>query len=184
MERDHREPDEDSFTGEDSFTEHDFFTDQDFSSDESPVRRTRQSRTGTSPWVAGAVATLAAGIGAVVAVSLASPAGTRTDASTTPGASASSWSSADSSSSGALPALPGNGNGAMTDMLIGKVLAVSATSITLGGNGPSVTGTITGSTKVSGKTARVAGIKVGDEVTAQLTGTGSTLTVTTIQDPA
>jgi hypothetical protein len=66
----------------------------------------------------------------------------------------------------------------------GKVTAVSATSITLGARGQSVTASVTKATAVTGKVASIGGIKVGDLVSAQITGTNGTLTATAIQDPA
>jgi hypothetical protein len=84
---------------------------------------------------------------------------------------------------GALPPLSGNGGGLMY-MLNGKVAAISSTSITLAGNGPSVTAAINGSTQFSGNITSAAGIKVGDQVTAQVGGQSSTsLVATAIQDP-
>ena len=84
---------------------------------------------------------------------------------------------------GALPPLGGNG-GALQYMLNGRVTAISSTSITLGGNGPSVTAALTSATKVTGGVTSVSGIKVGDQVTAQITGqSSSSLEATAIQDP-
>jgi hypothetical protein len=49
-----------------------------------------------------------------------------------------------------------------------------------------VTAVVTSSTKVTGRDSRISGVKVGDEVSAQLaeTGTGGKMTVMSIQDPA
>jgi len=69
-------------------------------------------------------------------------------------------------------------------LLTGRVLAVSGTSVTIGGAGPSVTAAVTSTTKVTGHVHGLSGIKVGDEVAAQITGTPSHLTITTLQDPA
>jgi hypothetical protein len=87
---------------------------------------------------------------------------------------------------GAAPGLiPSTGNGQTLHLEIGsKVAAVSATSITLGGPGRQVTAAVTSATKVTGKVASIAGVKVGDLVVAQITGTDGKLTVTAIQDPA
>jgi hypothetical protein len=69
-------------------------------------------------------------------------------------------------------------------MLAGRVVAVSPTSITLGGNGPSVTAKITKATQFSGKVHAISGVKAGDQVSAALTGASMTsLTAETIQDP-
>jgi len=66
----------------------------------------------------------------------------------------------------------------------GKVAAVSATSITLAAGGQRVTAAVTEATKVTGKVSSISGVKVGDMVTAQITGTGGRLTAVAIQDPA
>lgn len=66
----------------------------------------------------------------------------------------------------------------------GRVLAVSGTSITIGGAGPSVTAAVTSATTVTGGVRDIGGVKAGDEVSAQLTGTAAHLTATAIQDPA
>jgi hypothetical protein len=66
----------------------------------------------------------------------------------------------------------------------GKVTAVSATSITLGARGQHVTAAVTRATKVTGKVGGITGVKVGDLVSAQITGTDGKLTATAIQDPA
>jgi hypothetical protein len=58
-------------------------------------------------------------------------------AATAPSASASA--SAGGAGLPALPALSGQGDGQLQLMLTGRVLAISGTSITIGGNGPSVT---------------------------------------------
>jgi len=83
---------------------------------------------------------------------------------------------------------PVGGNGAASGlrvMLTGQVTAVSATSITIGGNGPSVTAKVTRATAFSGQVHGIAGVKVGDQVSVTLTGSSpGSLTVTTIQDPA
>jgi Domain of unknown function (DUF5666) len=83
----------------------------------------------------------------------------------------------------ALPPLSGNGGGLMY-MLNGKVAAISSTSITLAGNGPSVTAAINSSTQFSGNITSASGIKVGDQVTAQVGGqSSSSLVASAIQDP-
>jgi hypothetical protein len=66
----------------------------------------------------------------------------------------------------------------------GKVTAVSATSITVAGPDHQVTATVTSATKVSGRVSGIGGVKAGDEVSLQATGTGGKLTATAIQDPA
>jgi hypothetical protein len=66
----------------------------------------------------------------------------------------------------------------------GKVTAVSATSITVAGPGHQVTAAVTSATKVSGRVSGIGGVKTGDLVSVQVTGTDGKLTATTIQDPA
>jgi hypothetical protein len=61
---------------------------------------------------------------------------------------------------------------------------VSRSTITIGGNGPSITGTLTGATKFTGSVTGAADIKIGDQVAVTLTGSPTKLTVAIIQDPA
>jgi hypothetical protein len=83
---------------------------------------------------------------------------------------------------GAVPSVP---SGATLRVEIGgPVTAVSATSITLGGGGREVTAAVTTATKVTGKVTSIGGVKVGDVVSATITGTNGKLTATSIQDPA
>ena len=75
--------------------------------------------------------------------------------------------------------------GAMEQLEIGgPVTAVSATSITIGSGSRAVTAAVTSATKVTGKVAGIGGIKVGDLVSASLTGTSGNLVADAIQDPA
>lgn len=46
-----------------------------------------------------------------------------------------------------------------------------------------MTAAVTGATTITGAVHGIGGIKVGDEVSAQITGTASHLTATAIQDP-
>jgi hypothetical protein len=68
--------------------------------------------------------------------------------------------------------------------LAGKVLKVSATSITIGGPGRSLTAGITSATRFGGKVSGISGVKVGDEVSAQVTVSRGKAAVAAIQDPA
>ncbi|MBO0788353.1 MAG: hypothetical protein J2P33_20015, partial [Actinobacteria bacterium] len=92
--------------------------------------------------------------------------------------------------SGALPGgsggLPGGSGGAGMRLLIaGRVTAVSSSSITIRGRGRPLTAAVTGSTRVTGKTSGIGGIRVGDRVSAQITQHGAgRLTAAAIQDPA
>jgi hypothetical protein len=144
---------------------------------------------GFSGWVAVAVAIVAAAAGVAAGfflirgVPAASAAG-----QATPSASASP-SAGRGGGPRALPGLPGlpggaGGNGQLRMLLTGRVLAVSGTSVTIGGTGPSVTAAITGATTITGRAHGIGGVKVGDEVAAQITGTPSHLVTTTLQDPA
>jgi hypothetical protein len=78
----------------------------------------------------------------------------------------------------------GGGGGGGNLFLGGKVSAISATSITLTGQGQTFTAAITSSTTFTGVRG-ASGIKVGAEVTAQIIGydTGHPV-ATAIQDPA
>jgi hypothetical protein len=120
---------------------------------------------------------------AVVAV-LAAAAGIAVGLFLVRGAPAARAGATPSVSAGSLPALPGNGNGQLEIMLAGRVLAVSGTSITIGGAGPAVTAAVTSTTTVTGTARGIGGVKVGDEVSAQITGTADHLAATAIQDPA
>jgi len=142
---------------------------------------------GFSVWMAAAVAVLAAAAGVAIGLLLirgtpaASTAGAATPSASAPGATGSAGSG---TSRPALPGPTGNGDGQLQVIVTGRVLAVSATSITIGGRGPSVTAAVTSATKVTGTARSIAGVKPGDEVEAQVSGTPDHLTATAIQDPA
>jgi len=132
-----------------------------------------------------AVVAALAGFG-IVAAALHEPA-----SSASPGVPASG--SSPSPSSGAqhggpraqLSPLPLPGSGQQETLEVGgKVLAVSATSITIGGPGQSVTATLTAATRFTGTVGGIGGVKVGDFVAVTLTGTNGKLTASSIQDPA
>jgi hypothetical protein len=145
---------------------------------------------GFSGWIAVAVAVVAAAAGVAAGFFLIRgiPVASVAEGAT-PGASvpASSGRGADPQT---LPGRPGSasGNGSGNEqlrvLLTGRVLAVSGTSITIGGTGPSVTAAVTGATKITGRAHGIGGVKVGDEVAAELTGTPTHLVTTTLQDPA
>jgi hypothetical protein len=90
-----------------------------------------------------------------------------------------------SSSSPARPGtgLPGPGSAAGEMLIGGTVAAVTATSITIGGPGREVTAAVTSSTRFTGKITSISGVKAGDQVTAQLTQNGGTITAVTVADP-
>jgi hypothetical protein len=150
---------------------------------------------GGSPWVMTAVALAAVAIGVALGIAFL-----RWPSTGTPGAAAGASSApsggpatqpaggGSGGSGGGLPTLSpltGNGNG-MQMQLIGRVRAVSSGSITVGGNGPSVTAAITSSTKFTGTARSAADIKVGDQVAVAVVSatTSSKLMVAEIQDPA
>jgi hypothetical protein len=128
-----------------------------------------------------AVIAAAAGFLAVIAVH---------DLSAHPAAANSVAPASGSAPSAGVPApgggsVPGPGSGQGLELQIGgKVTAVSATSITVAGPGHQVTATVTGATKISGRVSDIAGVKAGDQVSMQATGTEGNLTATAIQDPA
>lgn len=139
---------------------------------------------GFSAWIAVAVAVAAAVAGVTVGFFLTRGASAASTAGrVTPSASAPALGGGGSGPQ-ALPGLPGNGDGQLRILLTGRVLAVSGTSVTIGGAGPSVTAAVTSATKLTGRAHGIGGIKVGDEVAAQISGTPSHLVITSLQDPA
>jgi hypothetical protein len=160
-----------------------------------PGERPRRSRllAGSPGRLTAVVAIAAAAAGVAIGLAFVRSAASHASAASSPAASpspagpASAAGPAGSGSNGGLPGLAplsGNGSGTLQLSVVGTVQAVSSHSITLGGNGPSVTAAITGATKFTGSVTRVSGIKVGSEAVATVTGTGSSLTVAAIQDPA
>ena len=145
---------------------------------------------GFSGWIAVTVAVVAAAAGVAAGFFLirGTPVASVAEGAT-PGASvpAPSGRGADPQT---LPGRPGSasgngsGSGQLRVLLTGRVLAVSGTSITIGGTGPSVTAAVTGATKITGRAHGIGGVKVGDEVAAELTGTPTHLVTTALQDPA
>jgi hypothetical protein len=132
---------------------------------------------GNSTWATVVVAVLAAAMGVAVGLAFLRSPG--------PAGAAASPGGGSPASSAPAELGPPSGNGGYQQLqIIGTVTAVSRSSITIGGNGPSITGTFTGTTKFTGSAAGAADIKVGDQVAATLTGSLTNLTVTTIQDLA
>jgi hypothetical protein len=124
-----------------------------------------------------AVVAAACGFGAVL-FALHGATGSPAAAGVAPSATAAPSSGA----GGGVPSLP---PGAMERLEIGgSVTAVSATSITLDGGGQLITAAVTRSTVITGKVASIRGIKVGDLVSASITGANGKLTAESIQDPA
>jgi hypothetical protein len=92
-----------------------------------------------------------------------------------------------SSPPGAMPGAGqgGAGAGPVTQMFVaGKVVAVSATSITVGGPGRSVTAAVTAATRITGRVTSLRSIRAGDSVSAQITERDGQPVATAIQDPA
>lgn len=142
-----------------------------------PPRRAR-------PAVLAAVALAAAAIGAAVVLAVQSLAGSAP--------SGAAPASAPSSLPPGQPAgggQPGGNGGApggagVNVFLLGRVTAVTSTSITISGPGHTQTAAVTRATKITGKVSGIGGIKVGDQVSAQLTRQGGTMTAVAIADPA
>ncbi len=130
-------------------------------------------------WVAVAMVAAAAGAAAALFLVKGTPASAVGEA--TPSASAPAGSGTGLPT---LPGLSGNGNGQLQMMITGRVLAVSGRSITIGGDGPSVTAAVTRATKITGAVRGIGSVKVADQVSAQITGSSGHLTATAIQDPA
>lgn len=141
----------------------------------------RPGRPRLRPLVLAIVAVVALGGGAGVALAIAkldhSPSSPATP-NTQPSAVA------PGGSSGGGP-IPGGGGDAGEMFVAGPVTAVSSTSITIGGPGHTVTAAITSATRITGKVTSIGAIKVGDQVSAQITQrNGGQPTVTALQDPA
>jgi hypothetical protein len=87
---------------------------------------------------------------------------------------------------GPVGGFPGGGGSGQTGQafLVGRLLKVSATSITVGGPGHTVTAAVTSSTRILGKVSAISGLKVGDQVSAQISESGGKATVVAIQYPA
>jgi len=135
----------------------------------------RRGDGGVSGRVAAAVAVLAAAAGVAAALLIVRASAPAPAVAAAPSPSAVSTS---------LPGHSGPRDGTLQIRLTGRVLAVSDHSISIGGAGPTVTAAITAATKITGDVRGVAGIKVGAEVSAQITGTSGHLTATAIRDPA
>ena len=140
-------------------------------------------RPGLRPLALAIVAVVALGAGAGVALVI-----TRgLDSSSSPSAAPSTQPSA-VAPGGSSGAIPGSGSGGPVEQMFvtGQVTAVSAASVTIGGGpGRSVTAAITSSTRITGSVTSIGAVKVGDEVSAQITqSNGGQPTVTAIQDPA
>jgi hypothetical protein len=130
-----------------------------------------------------AVVALATGAGVALILNQGSSAAPSATGSSPPSAAPSFGGSGSNGNGGALPG-GGGGSGTIQTFVGGKVLAVSGTSITIGGPNHTVTAAITSSTRITGRVSSIRSVKVGDLVTAQITQSGGRATVTAIQDPA
>jgi len=129
-----------------------------------------------------AVVALATGAGVALILDKGTPSAPSSPASSPPSAAAPSFGGSGGNGSGGV--LPGGGGGHVQMFVGGKVLAVSGTSITIGGPDHTVTAAVTSSTRVTGRVSSIRSVKVGDLVTAQITESGGRAAVTAIQDPA
>jgi len=134
------------------------------------------------PLVLAIVTVVALGGGAGVALAITKGIGHSASPSATPSTQPSVVAPGGNSGGGVIP----GGGGAVGEMFVaGPVTAVSSTSITIGGPDRTVTAAITSATRISGKVTSIGEIKVGDQVSAQITqSNGGQPTVTAIQDPA
>jgi hypothetical protein len=134
------------------------------------------------PLVLAIVTMVALGGGAGVALAITKGIDHSTSPSATPSTQPPALAPGGSSGGGVIP----GGGGAVGQMFVaGPVTAVSSTSITIGGPDHTVTAAITSATRISGKVSSIGGIKVGDQVSAQITqSNGGRPTVTAIQYPA
>lgn len=80
--------------------------------------------------------------------------------------------------------IPGGSGGTARLFMAGRVLAVSPTSITIGGPAHRVTAAVTTATRITGHVTSIRSVKVGDQVSAQITERSGKAIATSIQDPA
>jgi hypothetical protein len=66
--------------------------------------------------------------------------------------------------------------------MAGRVLAVTPASITIGRPAHRVTAAVTAATRVTGQVTSIRSVKVGDQVSAQITERGGRATATSVQD--
>ena len=129
-----------------------------------------------------ALVALAAGAGVALILRKA-PSSAPSAAASRPPAAHSFGGLGNNGNGGALPG-SGGGGGRVQMFVGGQVLAVSGTSITIGGPNHVVTAAVTSSTRVTGRGSSIRSVRVGDLVTAQITQSGGQATATAIQDPA
>jgi hypothetical protein len=147
----------------------------------------RSGRAGLRPLALTIVAVVALGAGAGVALAITKGLDHSPSPSAAPSTPPSAVAPGGSSGGGTIPGgATAPGGGSVGEMFVaGPVTAVSSTSITIGGPNHTVTAAITSSTRITGKVTSIGGIKVGDQVSAQITeSNGGQPTVAAIQDPA
>jgi hypothetical protein len=80
---------------------------------------------------------------------------------------------------------PAPGNSRVVSMMAaGPVIAVSRSSVTVGGPGRSVTAMVTSATEFSGSVRGLGSVRVGDSVVAQVVLSGGVARLVSLQDPA
>ncbi len=136
------------------------------------------------PLTVALIAVLAAVAGAVLVLIITKgPSGPSSVAN--PGTVPSAAAPSPGAQNGPAGGFPGGLNGGGQTLFMGGVVtAVSSHSITLGGQGHTVTAAITSSTRFTGQVKSASDIKPGDLVAAQITGYGSHPVAVVIQDPA
>jgi hypothetical protein len=139
------------------------------------------------PATIAAIAVIAAALGAILVLVLTNHPGSTPSAGTAPSTPASSapaqsgtgTGGGGSSSSGVgIPGAPAQ------VFMAGRVLAISSSSITIGGPSHTIKADITSATQFNGKAKNAGAVKVGDIVTAQINNTRNPAVVTSLQDPA
>ena len=78
----------------------------------------------------------------------------------------------------------GSSGGTAQAFVLGKVIKVSATSITIGGPGRTITADVTSATRVSCKVSAISGLKAGDQVSALIRESNGIATAVAIHYPA
>jgi hypothetical protein len=146
----------------------------------------RRGHSGLRPLALAIVAVVALAAGAGVALAIVNGLDRSSSPSAAPSAQPPALAPGGSNGGGTIPGGGGGGGGAVEEMFVaGPVTAVSSTSITIGGPGHTVTAAITSATRITGKVTSIGAIKVGDQVSAQITqGNGGQPTVAALQDPA
>ena len=136
------------------------------------------------PATIAAIAVIAAALGAILVLVLTNGPGSTPSASSTPSSPASSAPAQSGTSGGGSSSGVGIPGAPPEIFMAGRVLAISGTSITIGGPSHTIKADITSATKFNGKAKNAGAVKVGDIVTAQIDNTKNPAVVTSLQDPA